>query len=297
MKNLKKFHHPTSLKEALRLLNKPGGKVKPVAMGSMLSLSHDPKITELVDITDLGLNYITAKSGANIQVGAAATAQDIIEAARAHRNAPLQGLIGKLLKQSAQAVGSQQIRNAVTLGGNICGLLPWSDMPVALLALGAKIYLKSIKQSRKISSSLFFQKHPVRILKQGEICTQVSFKKLDKSYFGEFIKIGRTAVDKTIMNVCVVFSLKGKKLSDVRIAVSGCVTLPQRLTELEKAVTGVTIDKNLPGIIIEKAAAIKAGANGRLPLLFISDLKSSAQYRKDIFEVVICDAFEKALRQ
>jgi|GEM_PF-361535 len=296
MKNLKKFHHPKNLKEALRLLNKPGGKVKPIALGSMLSLSNDPKITELVDITGVGLNYITAKPAASFQVGAGTTAQDIIEAARAHRNAPLQGLVGKLLKQSAKAVGSQQIRNAVTIGGNICGLLPWSDMPAALLALDAEIYLKSIKQSRKISSSLFFQKHPVRILKQGEICTQVSFKKLDKSYFGEFIKIGRTAVDKTIMNVCVVFSLRGKKLSDVRVAVSGCVTLPQRLTGLEKAVTGIEIGKNLTETILKEAFKIKVGANGRSPLLFISDLKASAQYRKDIFETVICDAFEKALK-
>lgn len=290
MKNLKKFHHPKNLKEALRLLNKPGGKVKPIALGSMLSLSKDPKITELVDITDLGLNYITAKSGTIIQVGAATTAQDIIEAARAHRDAPLQGLVGKLLKQSAKAVGSQQIRNAVTLGGNICGLLPWSDMPVALMALDAEIYLKSAKQSRKLSSSVFFQKHPVRILKQGEICTQVSFKKLGNNYFGEFIKIGRTAVDKTIMNVCVVFSLKGKKLFDVRIAVSGCLAMPQRLTQLEKAVTGVEIDKNLTETILREASKIKGQLN------FISDLKASAQYRKDIFEVVICDAFMGALK-
>lgn len=283
MKNLKKYHYPKNLNEALRLLNKPAGFVKPIALGSTLSLSKDPKITELVDITDIGLNYITL--GSPLQIGSATAAQDIIE------NKKLTGLAGKLLKQSAKAVGSQQIRNSVTLGGNICGLMPWSDFPVTLLALEAKIHLKSVKGERKINAIPFFKKHPVKILKQGEICTKIDFPKLAKNYYGEFIKTGRTVVDKTIMNACVVFALKNNKLADVRIAVSGCVSLPQRLTDLEKALTGAALDKNLFGVILKEASKIKER------LSFISDLKASAQYRKEIFEVVIHDAFEKALKE
>lgn len=290
MKNLKKFHYPKNLKGALVFLNKPAGKVKPIALGSMLSLSKDPNITELVDITDLGLNYIKTGTGTSLQIGAATTAQDIIEAAGAHCNAPLPGLTGKLLKQSAKAVGSQQIRNAVTVGGNICALVPWSDFPVVLIALDAQIHLKSIRGERKISSFDFFQKHPIKILKQGELCVQVSFPKLSGSYTGEFIKFGRAAVDKTIMNVCVVFCKKNNKLSDIRIAISGCISLPKRLTDLEKALNGLPADENISKTILKEAIKTKEKLN------FISDLKATSKYRKDIFEVIILDAFMGALR-
>lgn len=291
MKNLKKYHYPKNLKHALRLLS-TSKSVRPIGLGSSLSLSKDPNITELVDITDIGLNFITAGRGnLPVQIGSASAAQDIIEAAGAHRDAPLQGLIGKLLKLSAKAVGSQQIRNSVTVGGNICGLMPWSDFPVVLLALDAKIYLKSAKKERALDAASFFEKHPVNILKKGELCVKIEFPKPAKNYRGEFIKIGRTAVDKTIMNACVVFALKNNKITDLRIAVSGCISLPKRLTNLENTLNGLPADENISKTILKEAVTAKEKLN------FISDLKATSKYRKDIFEVVILDAFEKAIKE
>lgn len=277
MDNLKEFHNPESLKSALELLAQPGEGIYPLGGGTSISISENKKIIQLVNLDNLGLNYIKDKGG-RLVIGAMTTAQDIID------STALNDISGTVLKKCAKTIGSQQIRNAVTLGGNTCGLFVWSDMPAMLLASNAEIHLASKENERKISAEQFFLKHPAQILKKGEICIEVSFPKLDNKYLGEFIKFSRTNFDKTIMNVCVFFYLKEKKIRGLKIAVSGCISLPRRLKELESKLEGNAMDEKLPEKIIKEASVIKENLN------FISDMKASKQYRKKIFETIILDA-------
>lgn len=281
MKNLKHIHHPKNLEEALNLLSSGVG-VYPAAGCCSLSLSGGTKINELVNINNIGLNNIE-ETKTRYVIGAAVTAQNIIDSKN------LSGLTGKLLKDCALTIGSRQIRNAVTLGGNICGLLPWSDFPPVLLALNAHIHIKSAAAETEHSADAFFFKHPAKLLSPGEICAHILFPTIDKHHRGAFMKFARTSVDKTIMNACLAFNARGNRISELKIAVSGCVGLPRRLTELETLLNGEIIDKNLNKKITAACLKIKNSVD------FIGDLKAPKEYRRDIFEVIIRDAFERAV--
>lgn len=283
MKRVKKFYNPENLTEALSLLSRTESGIFPLGGGTSLSISKDKKIEELVSLDGIGLNYIEEEKTHYI-IGAMTRPQDIVDSSL------LRGTTGNILKKSAESMGSQQIRNAVTLGGNICGLLPWSDFPVALLAFDAEISLESINGERKIKAIEFFSKHPSQNLKKGEICTKISFPKLNKDCRGKFIKFARTNFDKTIMNACVTFSIKRNSLSELKIAASGCIALPSRLYELEKKLSAQPINKNLSEKIMEETSRIKEKLN------FIEDSRATKKYRKKIFEVIIHDAIMEAIK-
>ena len=142
MTRWKEYHLPTSIDEALGLMQRYDGAAQLIAGGTDLILdmeygNHAP--TEvLIDVTRIaGLNEITAENG-HVVIGAAVTHTQI-------ERSPLVQEHGRALVESCSVVGGPQVRNVATIGGNVAHALPAADGTIGLLALDAEVQVCTLE--------------------------------------------------------------------------------------------------------------------------------------------------------
>ena len=128
---------------------------------------------------------------------------------------------------------------------------PWSDLPVSLLALNAKISTNKREKDRAYPAVDFFAKNPSKLLEKGEIVTEIEIPIYDQDYHFVFKTLNRTMGDFTALNVAVGY-VRGDILKDLRISVSGITSLPQRLHELEWELEGKTLKDDIVGESIDR---------------------------------------------
>lgn len=133
---LQEYHRPTTLAEALALLQRDDRTLLPLAGGTQLVGQLESRalrgIDGVVDLRDLGLHTIRQEGG-RLCLGATATLTAVIE----H---PLGGsLASGLLRRAAQGEGPVNLRNAATVGGVVAAAEPDSEFYAALLALDAQV--------------------------------------------------------------------------------------------------------------------------------------------------------------
>ncbi len=147
--HIRAFHRPRTIQEALKLLHRPGGKACALAGGTDLVLRSGRSVTDLVDITGLGLDYIR-RGGGGLRIGAASPL------AKVEESAAVQALAGGILSTAAAHCGSVQLRNVATLGGNLANASPAADTAVPLLVLDAKVVLQDLRRKRRMGLAEFF---------------------------------------------------------------------------------------------------------------------------------------------
>ena len=269
MRNIKEFQTPTSLDEAHRLLAAGGDRAVTLAGGTSLSLSRDPGMEILVDITRLGLSYI-AEDGGGIRIGAATTITQMVESPL------LRNLAGGLLCRTARHVGPCQVRNASTLGGNVMACFLWCDLPAALLVLDATMTITGATE-RVVAAKDFFAQHPRNLLASGELLTSVFIPHPPAGAGAEFIKFTRTRTEYSILDLAALVVQDGATCTRARLAVSAAVALPQRLDRVTSALEG----KPLTAQAIDQAAR-----EARKAIKPISNIRAGAEYRSELIEVL-----------
>src|SRR5512146_1890580 len=139
------YYKPKSFEEAFTLLNTPGKKVFPFAGGTdFIPMYRDGtwKCDAVVDIKNLpGLRDIK-ETPDGLFVGAAVRMNEIAASALVKSR-------WDVLAQGAGSVGSEQVRNRATLGGNLCTASPCADTPPALYVLNALVIIRSAQGERR----------------------------------------------------------------------------------------------------------------------------------------------------
>lgn len=142
---LKEFHQPTTLAEAITLLNQHGTRLAPLAGGAQLigqlETSSTQALDGVIDLSKLGLSYIKA-DGALLRIGATTTLTDVIE----HEVGG--ALADGILRKAAQGEGPVNLRNAATVGGVVATAEYDSEFYTALLALGATVTTQNGEQAQ-----------------------------------------------------------------------------------------------------------------------------------------------------
>ena len=124
------------------------------------------------------------------------------------------------------------------------------------------------------------------ILEPNEIVTEISVPELATGTGSAFLKLGKTAEDIAKINVAVTVNLKNGICQKAKIALGAVAVTPIRATEAEESVKGMELDDSC----IEKAA--EAAAKRVKP---ITDVRSTAQYRKEMVKVLVRDSFKLAI--
>jgi carbon-monoxide dehydrogenase medium subunit len=265
------LYQPRSLQEASRLVkeNGPGGYF--LAGGTDLVIAMKEKGLVPKYIVDLkrigGLSGIRENGDATISIGALTTMREL-------ETSPLIKAKYPFLAQSAAEVGSIQIRNRATVGGNMANATPSADVAPSLVALDALARISGEAGARDLPLEDFFRGPGRTVLAVGEILTEIVIPKTGPDLVGEYIKFSpREMMDLAYVGVAVTydFDRNARKCTRARIVLGAVAPTPIRATKAEAILEGQTVNE---------ALAEKAGAMAAEEARPISDVRSTADYRR-----------------
>lgn len=269
-----------TLGEALSFLSDYQGKAKVLAGGTdLLIRMKKNKVTpayliSLRNLTDL--DYIRKEDG-GLKIGALTTHQSIADSDL------VKGSYG-LLATACCKIGTPQIRNMGTIGGNLCNAGPSADSAPPLLVLEAKLRLASVRGWREVSLDGFFTAPFQTIMEPDELLTEIIIPPLPPKSGSSYQWLTKiTAIDETLVGVAALIIVDDKRVvKDARIALCSVAPTPMRARQAEKGLIGKKVDDEAIG---EVAMTV---ANEISP-------RSRADYRRRMSAVLAKRAIKEAL--
>jgi carbon-monoxide dehydrogenase medium subunit/xanthine dehydrogenase FAD-binding subunit len=275
-------HH---IAEALELLKKFGERAKLIAGGPDLIIQlREGRVSPvvLIDISSVEETREINEVEQMIEIGSTVTFTQV-------ETHPLFSRELKAIAQAARSIGSPQIRNRATVGGNICNASPAADMLPPLLALDALAVLKRDGHTRMIPLSDFITGKEQTALETDELLDRIRFRKIpDKSGLG-FSKLGvrnALAIARLSMALYVAWDQEDC-CCDIRIASGALGVKAQREWEIESFMAGKKLNDTL---IDETAAFLEENTVKRLAG------RSTLPFKRHAVQGVFREAFDQAVR-
>ncbi len=279
---------PTSLEEALTMLKERQGQARVIAGGTDLIIQLKKKeVTArcLVDVTNLDELKGIELEDDFIRIGACVTHQELASSSLIRERAAA-------LAEGASQVGSPQIRNMGTVGGNIVNAQPAADTVVPLMALEAEVEVATATGTRRDPlGGLCIGPGQCTVDSTAEILTGVWFRALGSNQGSAFERLAkRKALSLPILNAAAVVILNdgGDTFQVVRLAVGPIGPTPARAFSAEEALRGAAVEAQAI------AAAIKLAAQEAQPRS--NPLRGSQEYRQEMVKVLLRRSIERAVQ-
>jgi CO/xanthine dehydrogenase FAD-binding subunit len=281
------YKSPSTIEEAVELLRKADGKAKIIAGGTDLLIGlrkgdHTPRI--VVDITRIEeLRKIEEKKG-TISIGAAVTHSKIAFS-------PLIRKYARVLCDAASKIGSPQIRNLGTIGGNIVNASPAADTLPPLMVLNAIATIVSIDGKKKVPVDQLFKGPYETSLKPHELLVEVAFQKLPPDTKSSYVRLARRdAMAIARMSVAIVLKTEkgNKRISDIRIAAGSVTPTPQRFLAAEGLLRGKSPDKKTL-----ETASLKISET----VINQAGIRASTSYKRPVIEALFVRGMWEALEE
>lgn len=283
------YFKPKSKNEALQLVKDLGGKAKILAGGTDLVIMMKEKMIKpdaIIDISDLEeLKGIKCEKGKGAEILACTKIVDIEFSPELNKKYPA-------LTYAASQLGSNQVRVMATLGGNSCHSSPAAETPAPLAALGAKVVLASLEGEREMAMEDFIHGNRKNDLKEGEILYKFILPEPAKNSACRYGHIGlRNAMEIDCANMAAAVELEEDKetIKNVKLVMGSVAIKPL----VSQAVPSLLAGKKLTDDLIAKVG--EAAQSEAKP---ISDVRASAEYRKDVIGALarrlVKEAYEAA---
>jgi aerobic carbon-monoxide dehydrogenase medium subunit len=274
------YFEPATVEEAIGLLSTHGDKAKVLAGGTdlIISMKRREILPEKVIYIKAipGLDYIEYDQESGLRIGSLTTHSTIADS-------PIVRDKFGLLATACGKVGTPQIRNAGTIGGNICKAGPSQDTPPSLLVLDARLKLVSLNGERIIPIDQFFIAPFQTALKPIELITEIQIPPLPPRSAGCYKWTTKIVnIDETLVGVAVLIAIdpSNSVCSEIKIGLCSVAPTPMRARRAEKVLLG----KKLGSSVIEQAA--KVASEEIMP-------RSRADYRRKMTEVLAREAVEE----
>jgi aerobic carbon-monoxide dehydrogenase medium subunit len=273
------YHRAESLHHALEFLDARGAETKVLAGGTDLVLALKGKTiapTCVLDINELkDLDYIRP-NGSELRIG------PLVRHARMASDPFIQRKFPALACATG-LIGSWQLRNVGTLGGNLCNASPSADSASVLLAADAVAVIADLNGEEQVPLRNFFTGPRTSQLKPNQILKEVVVPLRDARSHSVYLKLMRKkAVDLALVGVCFQAELDetGTRIAKVGIGLGGVAPTPIRVPSAEALFSGSGYQEALKALP-EAAEAAVASAKP------ISDIRATADYRRDIVRVFV----------
>lgn len=276
----KEYFNLRSVDELLDHLAKNSTKARVIAGGTDLMLEMErglrPSLEILLDISRIpGLCDISEDGQGFIHIGPMVTHNDIL-ASKLIRSKAFP------LFQACWQVGSPQIRNRGTVIGNLVTASPANDTITPLMALGAKLRLRSKSSQRSIDLADFYSGVRKTVLRPDEFVEEVIFKSMANSEKGYFNKSAlRRAQAISVVNACVNLEVEDNVINKTRITLGSVAPTIIHARSAEKFLDG----KSFSDDVITTCAQL-AGEDSSP----ITDVRGSDKYRSYIVDVIVKNA-------
>jgi len=290
MEGIERYLAPTRLQQALAVLGLPGGAIV-LAGGTDLmpqSLAGRLRPARLL----LNIRHVEGLDGLHVEgdtlvIGALVTVAQLMRDELTGRHAPL-------LVDAAGKFASEQVRNAATIGGNLCNASPAGDLLTPLLALDAEVELARLATdggtlTRHVPMAQFFSGPGRTQRASDELLTAVRVPIANTgrpARIERFYKAGtRQALDISAISIALV-AARGDdgRLHDVRLALGAVAPTPLRARRAEALLEGAVLDAD----VIAVAAAAAANDDAQP----IDDVRASAWYRRELLRNMVSRMLE-----
>lgn len=276
-----KIYNPDSISEAIGILDTHNQDACLLAGGTDFVVKHKEgalncKIAcNIYGISELRFIH---EDNEHILIGSLATHQDIIESSLILKYAPV-------LADACRAVGSPQIRNRGTIGGNIGTASPAGDTLPVLMVLEADVNIISAKGERTVNIRDFFLGPGKTILKPNEMIKEIVVPKMKADEVAFYSKLGmRNALAISMVGVAAKVKLAENMFEKVEVSLGSVAptVVYNRMTVLEK-------QKFTKKELWDKVQLIKKEVNP------ITDVRATSEYRKKMSAVLLYQCLRKIM--
>jgi CO/xanthine dehydrogenase FAD-binding subunit len=269
------YEVPTTVSQAVAMLKRHGEGARPLVGGTDLLIQlragvrRPEYIVDLKHIKELNQIKFDAKKG--LRLGAAVSCIEIHESEVMRKHYPG-------LAEAAHLIGSLQIQNRASVGGNLCNGSPAADSTPALIALGAKACITGGKAVREVAVEDFVTSPGRTVLKPGEILIEFAIPAPKPHSSDAYLRfIPRNEMDIAVVGVGTSLTLDGEVVKAARIALAAVGPTPIFAKKAADSLIGKTLD----------SAAIEAAAQIAIETATpIDDMRGTAEFRKHITGVL-----------
>jgi carbon-monoxide dehydrogenase medium subunit len=280
------YHAPSSLEEVLSLKNQHGDEAKILAGGQSLVPAMNFRVVQpglLIDLNRVTeLSYIREERE-TIRIGAMAR----------ERHLEFDPLIEKripLLHEAVPFIAHPQIRNRGTIGGSIVHADPAAELPMLMLALGARLKAKNSAGERWIDAKEFFAGMFTTALEPDEILAEIELPFLPPRTGGSFTEVAPRTGDYAMMGVAALVTLdEAGKCTSAKLVYLNAGDGPVEAVEAAAMLVGETINDAL----IDSAAA-HAGEEEINPF---GNMHASVDFQRHLAKVLTKQAVQKAIQR
>jgi len=242
-----------------------------------------PDFDYLLDISNISELKLLTLGDKFLEIGPMVTHSRLINEPIIKNNFPV-------LVIAAYTIGSTQIRNRGTIGGNIVNASPAADLLPPLIALRSEVELTSRKGKRVLPLGDFLAGPYKTKLQANELLTKIKIPLLDDNYYTDFQKIGRRkALSIARLSLALVTKIdKEGNFHDTRVTPGSATPYPQSLPETEKTING----KSILNINLEEIGKITSKE-----MISITGERWSTPYKKPTIAVLIKRALKKIIQE
>lgn len=278
------YYAPTTVAEAVSLLNEHGYDAKVLAGGQSLIPAMRFRLaspTKLIDINGIGgLDYLREENG-YLAIGALTREATVDES-------PLVRSKYTLLADTARVIADPLVRHLATVGGNLAHADPANDHPATMLAYNAQVVAQGSTGTRLIPIDEFFVDLFANSMAENEILTEIRIPTPAPHSGGAYIKLERKVGDYAVAAVAVQLTMNGDTCTAARIGLTNVSATPMRTQNGEQALIGQALNAD----VLEAAGAAAAAECDPSP-----DLRGTVAYKRDLVRILTKRAIRKAVER
>jgi carbon-monoxide dehydrogenase medium subunit len=284
-----RFHQPLTIRNALELLGQ-NSNATAMAGGTDLLVEMKKGLRQHSDVISL-LNILELKEiredNKSLSIGACSIHSDVLRS-------PLVIEFAPALAEATAKIGSEQIRNTGTIGGNICTAASCCDTAPALLAMHASVEIADKESTRSVPLKDFFIFNKKTILQPGELVTRILIPKPKARTGACYEKFGlREAGSIAVVSVAASLTIKKNILTEVSIVIGAVAPTPKISDQAIKALIGKRVeDFGMDSPLLNEAG--DAAVRDSIP---IDDIRGGAQFRRDVLKVLTQRAVRRAIEK
>lgn len=270
-----------SVEEACKALEAGGGRFRIIAGGTdLLPDLRRPGTTPdtVVDISRVAsLRGISIRDG-EIEIGPLTTHAELSRSSTLREHAGF-------LAMAAGVIGSPQIRNRGTIGGNIMNAAACADTVPPLVALGARLTLRSSREERIVAIDEFFRGPYRTVAREDEVLTLIRFPRVPATSRTVFVKLGRrNAVSIARLSVAALVAMDSRGvITEARIVPGAATPVWTRVAGAERRLIGMKPSASIFAEAGRTASEAMVGMTGR---------RWSTEYKEPVLAVLVRRALE-----
>ncbi len=279
------FVRPESLSEACALAARLGGDAAFLAGGTELIPDFQREretARQLIALDHLPELRGIAPDGDGCCIGGLTTVAEVASSA-------IVRAASVALADAARAIGSAQIRSLATIGGNFCRAVPCADTPPAAIAAGARVRLMGVHGTRDVDAADFFVGPRRTVLAGGEVLVAVLLPAQPAGSGSSYQRFSRRkGASLAVAAVAARITMVNGTMTGARIVLGAVSPVPLMIASAAAMLEG----ERPSGALFAKAAA--QCADEALP---ITDVRGSADFRRELVSVLARRAFEEAVER